>query len=186
MGIIDSLFKSKPKKEPDFEIEKYEILIDDCKNRIKIITPNGDQFYVEEFLRNSKKLLFNRFFIISEELIRPHFAPSLEEAINWFTGKSLLKKGYGDMSWGLTSNRQCVICDEIIKIPIHIKTIECFTIYKDIPDHREIVGWRVSEVESELLGRGVPTKIFTIYKDHTVIKWNSPKEKFICERCEGD
>ena len=184
MGIIDSLFKSKSKKEPDFEIEKYHILADDCKHRVKIIDSNGDYFYAEEFLKKSKKLLFSRVFIMGEDLIRPHFAPSLEEAINWFIGKSFPRNGCRDSSWGLKSNRQCVICDEIIQVPIHIKTIECLTIYKDTPDYREIVGWRVSEVESELLGRGVPTKIFTIHRDHTVIKWNSPKEKFICERCD--
>ena len=183
MGIIDSLFKSRSKKEPDFEIEKYKIFVDDCKHRVKIISFKGDYFYVEEFLKKSKNLLFSRFYIISESTIRPHFAPTLGEAITWFTGKSFPKNGYKDISWGLKSNCQCVVCDEIIQVPIHIKTIECLTIYKDIPDYREIVGWRVSEVESELLGRGVPTKIFTIYRDHTIIKWNSPKENFICERC---
>ena len=44
------------------------------------------------------------------------------------------------------------------------------------------MGWRVSEVESAL-GKGVPTKYFTLGGDHAVIKWDSLKKELICERC---
>ena len=184
MGILDFLFKSISKEEP-VEIVRYRLSVAALVSEphVHIVTADGTRFHADEFFKASKKLLFSRFYILHEEQYRPQFAPSLEEAIRWFTGKEYPQDGYTATSWGRDINQQCVLCESIIRIPIRIKTIECLTIYMEIPDYKEIVGWRVSEVESKLLGKGVPTKIYTIDRDHPVIKWDSPKEKVLCQRC---
>jgi hypothetical protein len=182
-GISDSFFKSKEEKIP-FEIKEYRISVDDCNNRIKLIMRDGTRTYVRDFFKNSQKLIFSRFFICEEELLKPQFAPSLEEAINWFTGKGHPKDGYRLASWKEGSKRKCSFCETTLSLPFHIKKIECLIIYSHIPEPRKMVGWRVSEVESEL-GIGILTKYFTIEGDHPVVKWDSFEKKIICEGCAG-
>jgi hypothetical protein len=184
MGILDSLFKLMSKKEEiTFEVEALRILIDDCKYGVKIIMRDGTRVSAEDFFKKSKNFLFSRFFISEEELIKPQFAPSLEKAIDWFLGKNLPKEGYSNISWGKKIRSQCTFCYRIFYLPFHIKKIESLVIFRKIPDYKEIVGWRVSEVVSELLGKGTPTKYFTINEEHAVIKWDSPQKKIICKRC---
>jgi hypothetical protein len=182
-GILDFLFKSKSKEEEiPFEIDRYRISVDDCKYRIKIIMRDGTLTNAADLFKNSKKLIFSRFFISEEGLPKPQFAPSLEEAIDWFIGKGFPKDGDRHTPWGKISQKKCAFCESMVSLPFHIKKVDCLIIYRQVPDHNEIVGWRVSEVESAL-GIGIPTKYFTLDKDHAVIKWNSSKKKIICKRC---
>jgi len=182
-GILDFLFQPKSKEgEIPFEIDKYRISVDDCEYRIKIIMRDGTRTNPADFFKNAKKLIFSRVFISGEELLKPQFAPSLEEAINWFIGKGFPKDGDRHTSWGKSSQEKCAFCERLVSLPFHIKKVDCLIIYSQVPDHNEIVGWRVSEVDSAL-GIGIPTKYFTIDKDHAVIKWTPSKKKIICNRC---
>ena len=57
------------------------------------------------------------------------------------------------------------------------------TVYTNIPIFREIVGWRVTEVASDLMGPGIPTKMLYMFKTQPLIKWSKPETKFICRGC---
>jgi len=52
-----------------------------------------------------------------------------------------------------------------------------------IPTLREIVGWRVIEVESELTGKGIPTKKLDDYKTVPVVKWHEFSNRYLCGNC---
>jgi len=183
MGILDLLSKFKSKKEEaSFEIDNCRFSVDDCNNRITVIMRDGTRNNAAEVLKNANDLRFIRFFICEEELRKPQFAPSLEEAIDWFFGKSYPNDGYRLTSWGKSSKMKCTFCESMVIFPFHIKKIERLTIYWQHIDLREIVGWRVSEVESEF-GNGIPTKYFTIRGDHPVIKWDILRKKILCTRC---
>jgi len=57
------------------------------------------------------------------------------------------------------------------------------TVASAIPTDREIVGWRVVEVESELTGKGTPTKKLDDFKTVPVIKWQKFPNRYLCGNC---
>jgi len=61
--------------------------------------------------------------------------------------------------------------------------VERLTVMSAIPTPREIVGWRVVEVESELTGKGIPTKRLDDYKTLPVVKWDEFPNQYMCGNC---
>jgi hypothetical protein len=185
MGILKFLFGSKGKEEEEettYEVVEQRIPVEECKHEVRIKYPGGEA-YVGDFFLTSKDLAFSRFYLPGEKPPKPHFAPSLEQAISWFRGENLPKDGSGSVFWGRDKKFQCQFCDFLKHFPIRLSRMECLVIYKEIPEYQEIAGWRVGQVESELLGKGIPTKYIELNKTHAIIKWESRKKQFVCQRC---
>ena len=68
-------------------------------------------------------------------------------------------------------------------VPLRITRVERLTVASAIPTHREIVGFRVVEVESELTGKGIPTKKLDDYKTFPVFKWHQFPNRYLCGKC---
>jgi hypothetical protein len=57
------------------------------------------------------------------------------------------------------------------------------SVYTNTPIYMEIVGWRVIEVASDLMGPGFPSKILDMFTTIPIIKWDSGKSTYICKDC---
>jgi hypothetical protein len=57
------------------------------------------------------------------------------------------------------------------------------TVTTVFPKPLAIEGWRVSEVETELTGKGTPTKKLDIYKTFAVVKWHQAPNQYLCQNC---
>jgi len=185
MGILDFLFKSKPPEEPTWEIVEKHLSIDHQKYQVRI-KKGGRELYAEDFFRAAKKprdFAFNRFFLLNEKPPKPYFAPSLPEAVDWFTGRKHPKNGYLTIWWGDRFTYECAICQAKREVPLRITQVERLTVASAIPTPREIVGWRVVEVESELTGKGIPTKRLDNYKTVPVVKWDKFPNRYLCGNC---
>lgn len=185
MGILKSLFGSKAKEEGEektFELVEQRIPVEQCKYEVRLKFQGGE-IYVWDFFHTSKDLSFSRFYVLHEKPLKPHFAPSLEQALIWFRGEKLPKDGYGSIFWGRENKCQCFFCDYQKSVPFRVSRVECLVIYQEVPAYQEIAGWRVGEVESEVLGKGIPTKFMELSQTHAIIRWESQKEKYVCERC---
>jgi hypothetical protein len=122
MGILNFLSKFKSKKEEAiFEIDDCRFSVDDCKNRIAFILRDGTRNNATEVLKNTNDLKFIRFFFREEELRKPQFVPSLEEASDWFSGKRYPIDGYRFNSWGKISTVKCTNCESMVNFPFHTK-----------------------------------------------------------------
>jgi hypothetical protein len=184
MGILDFL-KSKAPAEPTYEIVERHLSIDSHRYKVRV-KKKGREFYAEEHFQEAQKpedLAFNRFFILEEKPDMPHFAPSLREAVDWFTGRKHPKDGYNTIWWGDRFTYECAICQAKRVVPLRITQVERLTVASMIPAHREIVGWRVVEVESELTGKGIPTKKLADYKTVPVVKWHEFPNRYLCGDC---
>jgi hypothetical protein len=182
MDIFKMLFKSKG-QEAAFDIVESRMSVEEAKFNVMVIY-QGRQIYVEDFFQTAKDLGFSRFFINREEPPRPHFAPSLDLALAWFRGRKLPKKdGYGSIAWGESLNCRCSFCGAGKSLPFRITKVERLVIYREFPDYREISGWRVVEVESEFIGKGVPTKFMDLHKTYATIKWDNHTQKYACQKC---
>ncbi|MBU4354299.1 MAG: hypothetical protein KJ822_03005, partial [Proteobacteria bacterium] len=143
-------------------------------------------FYAEEHFQgaqNPDDLTFSRFFILEEKPVLPHFAPSIKEAVAWFTGRKHPKDGYNTIWWGDRFTYGCAICQAKREVDLRITQVERLTVASAIPTPREIVGWRVVEVESELTGKGIPTKKLDEYKTLPVVKWHKFPNRYLCGNC---
>ncbi len=186
MGILDFLFKSKPPpEEPTYEIIERRLSIDSHRYKVRV-KKGGRGIYAEEHFQgaqNPDDLTFSRFFILEEKPVLPHFAPSLKEAVDWFTGRKHPKDGYNTIWWGDRFTYECAICQAKRVVSLGITQVERLTVTSAIPTHREIVGWRVVEVESELTGKGIPTKKLDDYKTVPVVKWHEFPNRYLCGNC---
>ncbi len=186
MGFLKRLFVSKPEsEEPPGEIVERSISLDDTDLQV-IIKIHGRELFAKDFFQASLEdndYAYGRFYFLNEDLPKTHFAPSLEQAISWFRGKSIPKDGYGTILWGEKVRYQCRYCSNFKHFPLRISKVEKVVVCTDIPHYREIVGWRVIEVENEILGKGIPTKILEQFKTYPIIKWHSQKKKYICQGC---
>ena len=186
MGILKSLFKSTPPPEgPTWEIVENRLSIDDQRYKVRV-KKGGREFYAEDFFQAAKKpgdLTFSRFSLLHENPSQLHFAPSLPEAVDWFTGRKHPKDGYNTIWWGDRFTYECAICKAKRVVPLRITQVERLTVASTILTHREIVGWRVVEVESELTGKGIPTKKIDDYKTFPVLKWHKFPNRYLCRRC---
>jgi len=183
MGILKSLFK--PPEGPTWEIVENRLSIDDQRYQVRI-KKGGREFYAEDFFRAAKTpgdLAFNRFFLLNEKPPKPYFAPSLQAAVDWFTGRKQPEDGYNTIWWGDRLTYECTICQAKRVVSLRITQIERLTVASALPTDREIVGWRVIEVESELTGKGIPTKRLDAYKTLPVVKWHEFPNRYLCGNC---
>jgi hypothetical protein len=186
MGIWDSLFKSKPPPiEPTWEIVEKHLSVDHKKYLVRI-KKGGKELYAEDLFQAAKArkdLNFSRFFLLNENPPKPHFFPSLQAALDWFNGRKHPKDGYNTIWWGDRFTYECALCQAKRVVPLRITQVERLTVTSAIPTHREIVGWRVVEVESELTGKGIPTKKIEEYKTVPVIMWHEFPNRYLCGNC---
>lgn len=134
--------------------------IDNQRYKVRI-RKAGQEFYAEALFQGAREtddLTFSRFLVLEEKPALPHFAPSLKEAMDWFIGRKNPKDGYNTIWRGDRFIYACRLCQAKRVVPLRITTVERLTVVKSIPQPQEIVGWRVVEVESELTGKGIPTK----------------------------
>ena len=54
------------------------------------------------------------------------------------------------------------------------------TVSSDIPHSLCIEGWRVIEVETELTGKGTPTKKMDMYTTVRAIAWRQRPNQYLC------
>jgi hypothetical protein len=186
MGLFDRFFKfPAPVQEPPFETVKKTISLDDTGHAV-MIKIHGRELFAEDFFQASLEdndYAYGRFYLLNEALPKTHFAPTLEQAIGWFRGKSAPKDGYNTIVWGEKARYQCKFCENVKQYPLRITTVEKVVVCTALPHYREIVGWRVLEVENEELGPGIPTKILDRFKTYPIIKWHSPKKGYVCQNC---
>jgi hypothetical protein len=179
--------KSKlgPKQAPPLEVVERKIPI--VLGRYQVRVKNqGRDIYLEEFLREAlktKNLLFGRFYLMDEHPWGLHFAPTLEQAIDWFRGRKFPHDGYLSISWGQDLTYICGFCEDKNTEPLQVTKIEKVVLIGDFPFPWEIDGWRVSEIETEKMGKGNPSKIIGLHKTYPIIKWHTNKDKYICQRC---
>ncbi|MGA9755440.1 MAG: hypothetical protein WBV23_09900 [Desulfobaccales bacterium] len=186
MGILRSWFKSKPPpEEPTYEIVERRLSIDERHYQVRIIKA-GREFFAEDLFQTAKKpvdLNFSRFFPLNEHPPKPHFAPSLQEAVDWFTGRKLPKDGYNNIWWGDQAIYECGLCQGRRAVPLRITKVERLAVDRAIPTHLEIVGWRVVEVESELTGKGIPSRRLVQLKLKPIIIWHQAPNHYLCRSC---
>jgi hypothetical protein len=186
MSFLKSLFKSsEPARGPTGEIVEKHLSTDERRYQVRI-RKAGQELYVEDLFKAVKKpgdLKFGRFFLVNENPPKPHFAPSLDEAVAWFTGQSQPKDGYGTIFWGKQVVYECSACGVCRKMPLGITQVERQTVARAMPTPMEIVGWRVVEVESELTGKGTPTRRLEDNKLKAIIIWHAAPNKYLCQGC---
>jgi hypothetical protein len=183
MGFLKSLFKSKT--PPTYEIVENHLSIDARRYQVRV-RKAGRELYVEDLFQMAKKpgdLTFGRFSLLNENPPKPHFAPSLTEAVAWFTGQSQPKDGYGTIFWGEQVAYECSVCRVCRKMPLRITRVECLAVARAIPTPMEIAGWRVVEVESELTGKGMPTRRLEDHKLKAIIIWDEAPNQYLCRSC---
>jgi hypothetical protein len=185
MGFFKKIFGGGGGAEPQFEVVENRLCTDLTKYQVRV-RKHGQEMYAEELFHAATKpkdLQFVRFFLLNENPPKLHFAPSLEEAINWFKGRRLPKDGYLNIFWGKEVSFQCSICRKEATAPLSITKVEQLSVYTNVPILMEITGWRVIEVASDLMGSGMPSKILHMFKTKPIIKWFNPEPKFICGGC---
>ncbi|MGP8051138.1 MAG: hypothetical protein ACLPYB_11075 [Desulfobaccales bacterium] len=185
MGFFKRLFGGGGVVEPQLEVVENRLCTDLTRYRVRV-RKYSQEMYAEEFFQAAAKpkdLQFKRFFLLNENPPQPHFAPSLEGAIDWFKGRRLPKDGFTSIFWGEEVPFQCGVCQKEATTPLFITKVEELTVYTNIPIFMEIAGWRVIEVASDLMGAGMPSKILYQFKTTPIIKWAHPEIKFICTGC---
>ena len=186
MGIWQSLFKSKPRpKETTYEIVERHLAIDDRRYQVAIKKGKGE-LYAENLFQTAKNpldLTFSRFLLLHENPPKPHFAPSVKEAVSWFQGRNLPKDGYGHIWWGDKFVYKCAICQARRELPLRITAVEHMTVATVIPHSLSIEGWRVIEVETEITGKGTPTKRLDMYTTVPTITWHQAPNQYLCRKC---
>jgi hypothetical protein len=185
MGFFKKIFGGGGGAEPQFEVVENRLCADLTRYQVRV-RKHGQEMYAEELFQAATKpkdLQFARFFLLNENPPKLHFAPSLEEAIDWFKGRRLPKDGFPSIFWGKEGSFQCSICRKEATKPIFITKVEQLSVYTNVPILMEIAGWRVIEVASDLMGSGMPSKILHMFKTRPIIKWFNPEPKFICGGC---
>ena len=185
MGLFKWIFGGGGAGEPQFEVVEHKLCTDLTRYQIRV-RKHGQEVYAEELFQTAAKprdLHFGRFYLLNENPPKLHFAPSLDEALNWFRGRNLPKDGYYNIFWGDKITYQCGVCQKEARAPLTINKVERLSVFTNIPIYMEIVGWRIMEVATDLMGPGVPSKILDQFKTKPIIIWNSGKSKFICAGC---
>ena len=65
-------------------------------------------------------------------------------------------------------------------MPLRITQVERLVVARMIPQPMQIVGWRVAEVESELTGKGIPTRRLEANKLKAIIIWHEAPNRYLC------
>ncbi len=185
MGFFKKIFGGGGGAEPQFEVVENRLCADLTRYQVRV-RKYGQEMYAEELFQAAtkpKNLQFTRFYLLHENPPQLHFAPSLEEAIDWFQGRRLPKDGLSNIFWGEKVYFRCSICQKEATEPLFITKVEQLAVYTNVPILMEIVGWRVIEVASDLKGSGMPSKILDKFQTTPIIKWFNPEAKFICGGC---
>jgi hypothetical protein len=186
MGLLSSWFKSKPPAEAaTYEIVELCLSIDERNYQLRV-KKAGREFFAEDLFQTAKKpgdLTFGRFYLQDEKPPKPHFAPSLKEAVDWFRGIRHPKDGYGTIWWGDRITYECSACQACRTLPLRITKVERLAVERVVPTNLEIVGWRVSEVESELTGKGIPTRKLENHKLKAIVIWYEVPNHYLCRTC---
>jgi hypothetical protein len=186
MAIFKSWFKPKsPAEETTYQIAEQHLSADNQRYQVRI-RKGGKECYVEELFqtaRRPKDLTFGRFMLLNEKPPRPHFAPSLKEAVDWFRGADQPRDGYNTIWWGDRVTYECSVCKASRTVPLRITQVERLVVSSAIPRPLEIVGWRVAEVESELTGKGIPTRRLEDNKLKAIIIWHQAPNRSLCRMC---
>ena len=89
MGLFKKLFGGgSAAEEPPFEIVENNISTDLTRYQVRV-RKHGQEMYAEELFQAATKpkdLQFGRFYLLNENPPKLHFAPTLEQAVNWFKG----------------------------------------------------------------------------------------------------
>jgi hypothetical protein len=185
MGLLNSVIaKLKNIGKPPFEVEEQKISMEFGKHQVRVKVL-GKDVYLEKCLedeRRFKKLKISRFYLVSEHPWGLHFAPTLEKALDWFTGRREPDDGYLSISWGKDITYTCSYCENKKTEPLNVTKVQKAILSGDAPFHWEIEGWRVSEVETEEMGKGKPSKVSSL-KTFPIVTWYSKKNDYICQRC---
>jgi hypothetical protein len=186
MGIWQSLFKSKsPSGETTWEIVETHLNLADHRYQVALRKGKAE-LYAENLFQAAKKppdLTFSRFVLLKENPPKPHFAPSAKEAVRWFQGRNLPKDGYGHIWWGDKFIFKCATCQAHRELPLRITAVEHMTVATNVPHSLSIEGWRVIEVETELTGKGTPTKRMDVYTTIPTITWHQGPNQYLCRKC---
>jgi len=181
--VVKSKLGTKQAPPPEVVERKIPIVSGRYQVRVK---NQGRDIYLEEFLREAlktKNLIFGRFYLMDEHPWGLHLAPTLEQAIEWFRGRKFPHDGYLSISWGEYLSYICGFCEDKNTEPLQVTKVEKVILIGDFPFPWEIDGWRVSEIETEKMGNGNPSKIIGLHKTYPIIKWHTNKDKYICQRC---
>jgi DNA-directed RNA polymerase subunit RPC12/RpoP len=186
MGILKFLFKSKPPpQETTYKIVERHLDIDDHRYQVAV-RKDKRELYAENIFQEAEKsrdLIFSRFFLLHENPPKPHFAPSLEEAVDWFRGRNLSKDGYGHIWWGDHFVYKCASCQARRELPLRITEVEHLTVVTVVPHSLSIEGWRVIEVETEITGKGTPIKKVDTQITVPTIAWHEVPNQYLCRKC---
>ena len=185
MGFLKLLCgKPKAKRMPPLELVEQKISVEFGRHQVRV-KALGKNICLEDCLqdaRNPNNLTISRFYLVKEHPWGLHFAPTLEKALDWFKGRKIPDEGYLSISWGKNVTYICGFCENKKTEPLHVTKVEKVILSGDLPFHWEIEGWRVSEVETEKMGKGRPSKIVGL-KTYPIIKWYSGKNYYICQPC---
>jgi hypothetical protein len=186
MGIWSFFFPSKsPHQETAWEIVETHLAIADRPYQVAVKKGQGE-LYAEKLFQAAKNpldLTFSRFLLLQEDPPKPHFAPSVKEAVSWFLGRNLPKDGYGHIWWGDKFAFKCATCQARREVPLRVTALEHMTVSSDIPHSLAIEGWRVIEVETELTGKGTPTKKMDLHTTVPAIAWHQRPNQCLCRKC---
>jgi len=186
MGILKFLFKSKPPpQETTYKIVERHLDIDDHRYQVAV-RKDKRELYAENIFQAAEKsrdLIFSRFSLLHENPPKPHFAPSLEEAVDWFRGRNLSKDGYGHIWWGDHFVYKCAFCQARRDLPLRITEVEHLTVVTVVPHSLSIDGWRVIEVETEITGKGTPIKKLDTHITVPTIAWHEVPNQYLCRKC---
>jgi hypothetical protein len=187
MGLLKSFFRPKEslKEEPAFEILQRPVSLDKPQKTawVKI---RGREVSARELLLRSARgrhIVFSRFYLSHGDPVKTHYAPSLEQAVNWFRGKGLPRDGYGNIYWGSSVVYACRLCQAKKEFRLNISKVEKVVLHINFPEYRDLIGWRVIEVSNDQLGKGIPTRVIRMDKTVPVIEWYFEKNQYLCQRC---
>jgi hypothetical protein len=186
MSLVSLLkSKSRAKEVPHPEVVEREIPIVLGRYQVRM-KDMGREIYLETFLKSVRKpkdRIFSRFYLLDEHPLGLQFAPTLEKALDWFAGTKYPKDGYLSIAWGHNLTFICGFCDHKKTEPFQVTKVEKVILSGNSPFPWKMEGWRVSEIETQSMGKGNPSKIIDITKIYPVIKWHSGKNRYICHRC---
>ncbi len=185
MGLLQFLSdKLKSNKTPPFELEEQRITVEFGQRQVRVKTL-GQDVLLEKCLEAAgtlKNVKISRFYLVNELPWGLHLAPTLEKSLDWFVGKKNPNDGYLSISWGKDIMYQCELCENNKTEPLHITKVQKVILSGEVPFKYEIEGWRVSEVETDKIGNGVPRKLSGL-KTIPIIKWYLVNNHYLCQRC---
>ena len=186
MGILRFLFRPKPPpRETNYKIVERHLAVADHRYQVAV-RKDQQELYAENVFQaaeNPPDLAFNRLFLLHEDPLKPHFSPSLEEALDWFRGRNLSNDGFGHIWWGENFVFKCAFCKARRELPLRITAVEHLTVVTAVPRSLAMEGWRVIEVETDITGKGTPIKKSDTSITVPTIAWYEAPNRYLCRKC---